>query len=198
MAPAALGVRNFLAERAGPAIDDCEIARCSGRDASASVGSGIEQVEKERSALQSVEVTHRGTYGRAPPPAGYVKGVADEVLVCARANRDHIARRVRATQLFRPLGRCCRQATATVTPASTALSRPIAKRSLLPWYPPPSDRLRTSIQSAIAASTALRMSSLRAFVTSPGKTFVVTEKGTWRYSGHVIDAERRSQLQSCR
>src|SRR5437868_2101713 len=81
-------VRDLLAKRAVPAIDDCEIARCSGRDASASVGCGIEQVE--RSAWQSVEVTHRGTYGRAAT-RGVGERLADEVLVCARANRDHIA-----------------------------------------------------------------------------------------------------------
>src|SRR5438552_18507170 len=82
------GVRDLLAKRAVPAIDDCEIARCSGRDASASVGSGIEQVE--RIAWQSVEVTHRGTYSRAAT-RGVRERLADEVLVCARANRDHIA-----------------------------------------------------------------------------------------------------------
>src|SRR5207245_11100743 len=62
------GVRDLLAKRAVPAIDDCEIARCSGRDASASVGSGIEQVE--RSGWQSVEVTERGTYGLAATRGG--------------------------------------------------------------------------------------------------------------------------------
>src|SRR5437868_9677989 len=82
------GVLDLLAKRAVPAIDDCEIARCSGRDGSASVGSGIEQVE--RSAWQSVEFTHRGTYGRAAT-RGVRERLADEVLVCARANRDHIA-----------------------------------------------------------------------------------------------------------
>src|SRR5206468_4390618 len=39
-------------------------------------------------------------------------------------------------------------ATATTSPASTALSRPFASRSLLPWKLPPSDRLRTSIPSS--------------------------------------------------
>src|SRR5207244_6464379 len=70
------------------AIDDCEIGRCSGRDAGASVGSGIEQVE--RSAWQSVEFTQCGTYSRAAT-RGVCERLANEVLVCARANRDDIA-----------------------------------------------------------------------------------------------------------
>src|SRR5438874_3711578 len=104
-----------------------------------------------------------------PPPAGYVKGwptkcwfVLAPTVITLRARPGD--------STVPPPGPLLPAATATVTPASTALSRPIAKRSLLPWYPPPIDRLRTSMPSAIAASTALRMSSLRAFVTSPGNT----------------------------
>src|SRR5205823_4994029 len=104
-----------------------------------------------------------------PPLAGYMKGwptkcwfVLAPTVITLRARPGD--------STVPPPGPLLPAATATVTPASTALSRPIAKRSLLPWYPPPSDRLRTSIPSAIAASTALRMSSERAFNTSPGKT----------------------------
>src|SRR5260370_842453 len=71
-------------------------------------------------------------------------------------------------------------ATATTMPAAVALFRPATRSSifahgvisppLVMWQPPPRERFRTSIPSAIAVSTALRMSSLRALTTSPGKT----------------------------
>src|SRR5205807_8924135 len=104
-----------------------------------------------------------------PPPAGYVKGWPTTCWFVLAPTAISLRARP-GDSTVPPPGPLLPAATATVTPASTALSRPIAKRSLLPWYPPPSDRLRTSIPSAIAASTALRMSSLRAFVTSPGNT----------------------------
>src|SRR6184192_43720 len=83
-----LGVCNLLAERAPATIDDRKITRRSGWDASAPVGMCIEQVEG--SAWQGVEVTHRDTYSRAAT-RGIRERLADEVLVCARANCDHIA-----------------------------------------------------------------------------------------------------------
>src|SRR5438128_6902956 len=104
-----------------------------------------------------------------PPPAGYVNGWPTKCWFVLAPTVMTLRARPGDSMVPAP-GPLLPAATATTRPASTASSRPIAKRSLLPWNPPPSDRLRTSIPSAIAASTALRMSSLRAFNTPPGKT----------------------------
>src|SRR5438132_3755746 len=104
-----------------------------------------------------------------PPTVGYVSGWPTKCwFVLAPTVMTSRARPGDST--VPPPGPLLPAATATTRPASTALSRPIAKRSLLPCNPPPSARLRTSIPSAIAASTALRMSSLGALSTPPGKT----------------------------
>src|SRR6266550_3418947 len=104
-----------------------------------------------------------------PPPAGYVNGWPTKCWFVLAPTVMTLRARLGDSTVPGP-GPLLPAATATTTPASTALSSPIARRSLLPWYPPPSERLRTSIPSATAASTALRMSSLRALATSPGKT----------------------------
>src|SRR6266536_598691 len=104
-----------------------------------------------------------------PTPAGYVNGWPTKCWFVLAPTVMTLRARPGESSVPAP-GPLLPAATATTTPASTASSRPAAKRSLLPWNPPPSDRLRTSIPSAIAASTALRMSSLRALMTSSGKT----------------------------
>src|SRR5947207_2589 len=104
-----------------------------------------------------------------PTPAGYVNGWPTKCWFVLAPTVMTLRARPGDSTVPAP-GPLLPAATATTRPASTALSRPVAKRSLLPWKLPPSDRLRTSMPSAIAASTALRMSSLRALRTSPGKT----------------------------
>src|SRR6266513_5444592 len=104
-----------------------------------------------------------------PPPAGYVNGWPTKCWFVLAPTVMTLRARPGDSTVPGP-GPLLPAATATTTPASTALSSPFARRSLLPWYPPPSERLRTSMPSATAASTALRMSSLRASSTAPGKT----------------------------
>src|SRR6266550_3949145 len=104
-----------------------------------------------------------------PPPAGYVNGWPTKCWFVLAPTVITLRARPGDSIVPGP-GPLLPAATATTKPASTALSSPIASRSLLPWKLPPSDRLRTSIPSATAASTAFRISSLRALVTSPGKT----------------------------